>query len=112
MELWRTGNAEARILALQVSDPQRLTRADADRLLRDSQTHFLGCYLAGLLGRSPIARDTMRSWMASSGEFTREMGYGILSAILKKSPTPSATPMPRKSSRTRFTLPRTGLGTR
>jgi 3-methyladenine DNA glycosylase AlkD len=39
MELWRTGNAEARILALQVSDPQRLTRADADRLLRDGQAH-------------------------------------------------------------------------
>ena len=86
MELWRTGNAEARILALQVSDPQRLTRADADRLLRDGQTHFLGWYLAGLLGRSPIARETMRSWMASSDEFTREMGYGILSAILKDEP--------------------------
>lgn len=86
LELWRTGNAEARILALQVSDPQRLTRADADRLLRDGQTHFLGCYLAGLLSRSPIARETMSSWMASSDEFTREVGYGILSAILKNEP--------------------------
>jgi hypothetical protein len=66
MELWRTGNAEARILALQVWDPQWLTRADADQLLRDGQTHFLGCYLAQLLGRSPIARETMRSRMASS----------------------------------------------
>src|SRR6476661_7870963 len=83
MELWRTGNAEARILALQVYDPQRLTRADADRLLRDGQTHFLGSYLAGLIGRSPIARETMNSWMASSDEFTREMGYGLLSALLK-----------------------------
>ena len=86
MELWRTGNAEARILALQVSDPQRLTRADADRLVRDGQTHFLGCYLAGLVGRSPIATETMRSWMASSEEFTREIGYGILSVILKDEP--------------------------
>jgi 3-methyladenine DNA glycosylase AlkD len=86
MELWRTGNAEARILALQVSDPQRLTRADADRLLRDGMTHFLGCYLAALVGRSPIARETMRSWMASSDECTREMGYGILSAMLKDDP--------------------------
>lgn len=86
MELWKTGNAEARILALQVSDPQRLTRADADRLLRDGQTHFLGYYLAELLGRSPIARETMRSWMASSDEFTREMGYSILSGILKDEP--------------------------
>ena len=86
MELWRTGNAEARILALQVFDPQRVTRADAARLLRDGQTHFLGCYLTVLLGRSPIARETMRSWMASSDESTREMGYGILSAILKDEP--------------------------
>jgi len=83
MELWRTGNAEARILALQISDPQRLTRAEADRLVKDGQTHFLGCYLAGLLGRSPIGGETMRSWMASPDEFTREVGYGILSAILK-----------------------------
>jgi 3-methyladenine DNA glycosylase AlkD len=86
MELWRTGNAEARILALQLSDPQRLTRADADRFLRDGQSHFLFCYLAGLLGRSPIATQTMRSWMASSDEFTREMGYGILSAVIKDNP--------------------------
>ncbi|HEY7095965.1 MAG TPA: DNA alkylation repair protein [Terriglobales bacterium] len=86
MELWRTGNAEARILALQISDPQRLTRADADRLLRDGQAHFLGCYLTGLLVQSSIAKETMRSWMASSDEFTREMGYGILSAILKDEP--------------------------
>src|ERR1051326_1912108 len=49
MELWKTGNAEARILALQTFDPQRLTGADADRLLSDGQAHFLGCYLAGLV---------------------------------------------------------------
>jgi 3-methyladenine DNA glycosylase AlkD len=86
MELWRTGNAEARILSLQVSDPRRLTRADADRFLTDGQAHFLGCYIAGLLGRSPIAGETMRSWMASSDEFTREIGYGILSVVLKDEP--------------------------
>jgi len=27
MELWKTGNAEARILALQVADPAKLTRS-------------------------------------------------------------------------------------
>lgn len=86
MELWKTGNAEARILALLVSDPQRLTRAAADQLLRDGQTHFLGCYLAGLLGRSPIARELMGPWMASSDEFTREIGYGILSVVVKEQP--------------------------
>lgn len=86
MELWRTGNAEARILALQISDPQRITRAEADRLLKGGQTHFLGCYLAALVGRSPIAIETMRSWMASSDESKREMGYSILGVVLKNEP--------------------------
>lgn len=85
-ELWKTGNAEARVLALQVSDPQRLTRADADRLLQEGQTRFLGCYLAKLLSRSPIARETMRAWMTSSDESTREIGYGLLSALLQDEP--------------------------
>jgi len=77
-ELWRTGNAEARILALQVSDPGRLARADAERLLQEGQIRFLGCYVAGLLGRGPIGREAMRSWMASTDELTREIGYGHL----------------------------------
>jgi 3-methyladenine DNA glycosylase AlkD len=34
MELWKTGNAEARVLALQVADPEKLTRADADGLVK------------------------------------------------------------------------------
>lgn len=86
MELWRTGNAEARILALLIVDPSKLTRADADGLLKDGPVRFVGCYLSGLLARSPIAAETMRSWMKSPDESTREMGYGILSARLKDDP--------------------------
>ena len=86
MELWQTGNAEARILSLQVADPQRLTRTDADRFLSQGQIRFIGCYLAALLARSPIAREVMYDWMTSSDEYAREMGYGILSVILKDAP--------------------------
>ncbi len=86
LELWKTGNAEARILALQIADPEKLTRADADGLLKDGPVRFLGCYLSGLLARSPIADETMRSWMKSTDEFAREMGYAILSVRLKDDP--------------------------
>ena len=61
MELWKTENSEARILALMVADPQKLTRADADRLVKDGPVHFVGCYLSQLLARSPIAEATMRA---------------------------------------------------
>jgi 3-methyladenine DNA glycosylase AlkD len=85
-ELWKTGNAEARVLALLVADPEKLTRADAERLIQDGPMRFVGCYLSSLLARSPIAKETMRVWMKSPDEFTREMGYGILGVRLKDDP--------------------------
>ncbi len=86
MELWKTGNAEARILALQVADPEQLTQADADALVKDGPVRFLACYLAGLVARAPIAEATMRAWMKSADEGRREIGYGVLSVRLKDDP--------------------------
>jgi 3-methyladenine DNA glycosylase AlkD len=86
MELWKTGIAEARMMALQIADPAKLTAADADRFLEDGPVHFVGCYLSDLLARSPIADKTMRAWMRSADEESREMGYGILAARLKDDP--------------------------
>lgn len=83
LELWKTGNAEARALALQIADPQKVTRALADRFLADGPVRFLGAYLAPLIARSPIAEKTMRDWMKSAAGATREMGYTILCARLR-----------------------------
>jgi 3-methyladenine DNA glycosylase AlkD len=84
--LWRTKNAEARVLALQVADPAKLTRTDADGLVKDGPVRFIGCYLSGLVARSPIADRTMRAWMRSPDESSREMGYGVLGVRLKDDP--------------------------
>jgi 3-methyladenine DNA glycosylase AlkD len=85
-ELWRSGNAEARILALQVADPTKLTPSEADEMVRDDHAHFVGCYLSGLVARSPIARDRMEAWRRSPEEFVREAGYGVLGFLLKDAP--------------------------
>jgi len=82
-ELWRTGNAEARMLALQVADPARVTKSDADRFVKDGPVRFVGCYLADLVVRTAHAGDTMRRWMKSKDELTREMGYMVVSHRLK-----------------------------
>ncbi|MFN0055797.1 MAG: DNA alkylation repair protein [Planctomycetales bacterium] len=85
-ELWGSGNAEARVLALLVTDPQKVTRSDADRMVREGPVRYVGCYLTGLVARCPIAEKTMRAWMKSPNEHFREMGYGILAARLKDAP--------------------------
>jgi 3-methyladenine DNA glycosylase AlkD len=86
MELWKTGNAEARILALQIADPAKMSRADADALAKDGPVRFLGYYLSGLVARSPIADATMRAWMKSKEECFREVGYHVLAMRLKDDP--------------------------
>jgi 3-methyladenine DNA glycosylase AlkD len=84
MQLWKTGNAEARILALQIADAERLTAAEANALIKDVPSRFLACYMSDLVARSPIADKTMRAWMKSPKEFVREIGYGTLSSRLKQ----------------------------
>jgi 3-methyladenine DNA glycosylase AlkD len=86
MDLWETGNVEARVLALLIADPQKLTRTVADRLLKEGPVTFLSCYLADLLAHSPVAREIMPVWMQSPEESTRQVGYGIFGARLKDDP--------------------------
>lgn len=86
LELWKSGFAEARVLALQIFDPARLTRSDAEGWLDDGPVRFVGGDLAELLARSPIGEGTMHAWMESTGEARRETGYAILSHRLKNDP--------------------------
>jgi 3-methyladenine DNA glycosylase AlkD len=86
MDLWTTGNAEARILALLIADPAKISRADADALVNDGPVRFLGPYLTDLLARTSIADETMRAWMTSKEESRREMGYGLLAVRLRNHP--------------------------
>ena len=86
VKLWETGNAEARVLALQICDPEKLIPVDAEKLVTDGPVRFVGCYLADLLARSPVAEKIMRAWMKSPEEYRREMGYGILGVRLKDNP--------------------------
>jgi 3-methyladenine DNA glycosylase AlkD len=84
LDLWKTGNAEARVIAAQIADPAKLTRADADAFVKDGPVRFVGSYLSALLALSPIGEKTMRAWMRSADETFREMGYGLLCARLRR----------------------------
>ena len=83
ISLLKTGNADARMLALQIADPEKLTAAEADALAADPHGHFSAYYLCALLARSPIADSKMAAWMKSSTEGIREAGYALLAHRLK-----------------------------
>jgi len=86
LRLWKTGNGEARILALLVADPEKLTVAEADGFVNDADSYYVGCYIGPLVGRSPLAEGRMRAWMTSPKEFVRECGYMLFGWRLKDDP--------------------------
>jgi 3-methyladenine DNA glycosylase AlkD len=86
LELWDTGNAEARIVALLIADPTQISRTDAETWIQSSPVRFLGSYLADFFARGPLADALMRHWMKSKDECPRELSYSILGSRLRNDP--------------------------
>ena len=87
LELWASGNEEARVLACQIADPAKVDlKAWADF------SRFVAYYMGGLAARTPAADATMKAWTASADELVRETGYGLLAARLKNGDALDAEP--------------------
>lgn len=84
LELWATGNHEARILACMVLDPEALTDKEARALLAPLASPALVDELTErLLVHAPIAAALQVRWMDGSDELARRAGWKILAGRIK-----------------------------
>jgi 3-methyladenine DNA glycosylase AlkD len=82
-QLWETGNADARSLAILVADAEAVTAAWAEKWLKDIRYYLLADLYGGLVARSRVADAKMKKWMASKKEYVRQAGYVALCHRLK-----------------------------
>ena len=80
-ELWASGNEDARTLATMVADPKEMSAAEAEAWADDLGNYGLAGALAGVVARSPHARDTMEKWTQSDEEWRGSAGWYILGAL-------------------------------
>ena len=90
MELWKTGNREARLLAAMTSDPKVLTAAEMDRWVRDFDSWDIcdGCAIH-LFRKSPLAWEQALKWTTSKHEFVKRAGFALIATLAvhdKKAP--------------------------
>ena len=78
VELWDSGNHDARVLALRVADPAVLDGPLASRWLRDVDNYILAEGLGGLCAQSPHAREMSDAWRDRSGEWEASTGWFIV----------------------------------
>ena len=81
LELWATGNHEARILACMVLDPEMLSEKEARELLEPLTLPTLVDELVGrVLVKAPVAlaEALQRRWMNGKDELPRRAGWKLL----------------------------------
>jgi 3-methyladenine DNA glycosylase AlkD len=83
LELWESGNVDARLLAAMIADPAELTPAIIDQWLEAVDYYMISDELAELISRSPIALEVMTRLMTSTREYHRACGYTALASALK-----------------------------
>ncbi len=81
LELWDTGNHDARVLALQAADPAAVTPETAGRWAGDVSNYILAEGLGGLCARTGHARALSDAWRDDPGEWVAAAGWFIVACI-------------------------------
>lgn len=87
LELWSTGNHDARTLALKIADPVRVTRTILDRWARDFGAPGCLMYVAALAAESAHGPALARKWLASKDEQLRLAGWALAGQLASRDET-------------------------
>ncbi len=90
LALWDSGMHEARILAVLVDEPKKLTGEQMERWVRDLDSWDV-CDQAcsNLFDKSPLAYDKAAAWSAETSEFVKRAGFVLMAMLAvhdKKAP--------------------------
>lgn len=78
LELWATGNHDARVLATEIVDRDRITVKLADAWIREADSYVITGSIAGAVAASPVARSRSDAWRDRKGEWVASAGWGIV----------------------------------
>ena len=82
-KLWASGNMDAQTLATMIADPAKITKAEADKWIKDIRYYLLAGMLADVVAKSSFAFPKMNQWMKSPKEYIRQGGYSLLCSLLR-----------------------------
>lgn len=86
IQLWDSGNSDARSLATMIADPEEMTPTMATQWMKDVDYYLHGGEVADLVAKTDAGISKMRQWRKQKSEYARATGYGILACMLKDDP--------------------------
>ncbi|MYW90003.1 DNA alkylation repair protein [Amycolatopsis rubida] len=86
-ELWRTGDSNARLLALLLARPKQFDRDDLDRMLREAGTPKVHDWLlANIVRKSRHAEDLRAAWLEDPDPVVASAGWALAADRVAKKP--------------------------
>ncbi|SDT27273.1 DNA alkylation repair protein [Actinoplanes derwentensis] len=87
VRLWATGDSAARLVALLICRPKGFTRADLDRMLRESRIPKVQDWLVNyVVKKSPHAEDLRVAWLADADPVVASAGWALTVERVAKRP--------------------------
>jgi 3-methyladenine DNA glycosylase AlkD len=87
LELWATGNLDARLLAILVLEPESLSRGELDRMVREAAFAQLADWLNAYVVKDHPAREELRrAWMEDADPWAARAGWSLTAGRLARSP--------------------------
>ncbi|MFA5551490.1 MAG: DNA alkylation repair protein [Trueperaceae bacterium] len=87
LKLWATGNIDARLLALLVLEPQRLSREELDAMVRDPGYVQVFDWLDSYVVRKHADKEALRlEWLADENPWAARAGWSLTAERIGKQP--------------------------
>jgi 3-methyladenine DNA glycosylase AlkD len=79
--LWKSGNGDARVLAVMVAEPDGMSTTELDAWVREIRFYVLGDAFSQLAARSPLAKRKSAAWRRSKSDPVSQVGWNLVSIL-------------------------------
>jgi 3-methyladenine DNA glycosylase AlkD len=87
LALWETGNLDARLLAILLIEPNQLSGAEMDRMVRSARFAQLADWINSYVVKKHPDKETLRqAWMAADDPWEARAGWSLTSERIARSP--------------------------
>lgn len=90
LELWETGNHDARVFACWVADGSRMTMKQLEAWAKAVDNHVLANEVASLVQDTRVGARLMNKWLKSKKEWPSAMGWGVCARLVLQLDRPVA----------------------
>jgi 3-methyladenine DNA glycosylase AlkD len=85
MELWKTGNVDAQLLACLVVKPKDLSADEVDQMVRSISIEWVADWLVSYVVKNHPDKETLRKkWMTDKDKWAARAGWGLTSSLVQK----------------------------